>query len=483
MKLYKINVYHTHIEITNYVPGDQPDLERMLSIWDDSKFKLVPRGLSYDEETLTLRICRGVSLHTLSTLFGEEPNMIYTPDDYDNISVRMIVPPKDDEQRQALAFLVGEGEYHYTKKYSQLLLNLSTGGGKTYVATAAISFFRMTTMCIVHTEKIQNQWLETFANMTDLDMKKHVCVIKGSASIERLLKKKNNKYKVYIVNHKTLTSYASKNGWISVHELFKALNIGLKIMDEAHLNFDNMMKIDMYTNCKKSVYLTATFARSDHNENRLFKIATSNIVRYGKETVQTTRKHVMYLSILFNSHPSVADEASMYTMRKFNTIRYMKYELESRRFFDALKYSMDFLVTVEGKILVLSSTIESCGILADYIKNTYLDKTISQYHSGLSAEEKEDAFNADIICSTIRSAGTGADIRGLRAVVNTEAYSSQVTADQVAGRLREYNEIDNTFYIELVDKGIKHAKKMYERRLPAFKKKCLKVSSLDFEKL
>ena len=77
--------------------------------------------------------------------------------------------------------------------------------------------------------------------------------------------------------------------------------------------------------------------------------------------------------------------------------------------------------------------------------------------------------------------GTGVHIDGLRITIMTESYSSDVQADQTSGRLREFNDTDYTFYVELVDEGFKKVKEMYKKRLPVFKKKCYKILEIDYE--
>lgn len=480
--LYKINVFHTHTEINDYNPGDCEPLEKMLSIWDSSTFKLSTIGFSYDEKDRRLRIPRGVELSMLEHWFGVAPNPIYSPDEYDSMSMRITTMPKDDTQRESIAFLIGEGEYRYTQKYSQLLLNLAPGAGKTYITSAAMTFFRMKTLIVMHTNNIKEQWLDTFTNMTDLDPAL-ICVIKNSDHVKRLLKSDKNKYKVYLVTHGTLASYAKRNGWDAVHEFIKHLKIGLKVIDEAHLFFANTMKIDMYSNCKKSIYLTATFERSDYKEQRLFKTCMKNVVRYGEKQVVSTRKHIMYLALMYNSHPTLDEQAYMYTLRKFNKNRYSQYTIRCKKFFDALEYVIEFFSTKAGKMLILTTTIEACGDIRKFVEEKLPYKIIREYHSKIPSNKKEEALDADIICSTSASVGTGTDIPGLRVLINTESYSSRVTADQVSGRLREFNDHDNTYYIELVDTGFKPTRNMYERRLPVFKKKCKKLATLDFDKL
>lgn len=477
----KILAYHTHTVITDYTLGDNESFEKMLSVWDDTKFKFKPIGYDYDEESKELIVPRGCNLNTLEHIFNAQSEVIYVPDPYDEISMRVMTPPRNDDQKHGIAFLIGEGEYLYTKKYSQLLLNFETGAGKTYITSAAMQFFRMKTLIVTHTNNIKEQWIDTFLTKTDLSAS-DICIIKDSATIKRILKNKKSRiFKVYLVTHSTLASYAKHNGWDAVHELFIYLRIGLKIIDEAHRMFANMMKIDFHTNCKKNIYLTATFNRSDYSENKLFKLCTANIVKYSKDQAKITRKHIQYLSVLYDSNPSLDDKASMFTMRKFNKSRYSQYLGTCDKFFDVLKFIVEYFINKEGKMLILATTIDTCEIIKDIISKIYPSKSISLYHSKIPKDEKEIAFDADIICSTPQSAGTGTDIRGLRVVINTECYSSQVTADQVSGRLREYNEKDYTYYIELVDSGFKSVYNMYERRLPLFKNKCVKTSVINYD--
>ena len=480
-KKKEIYVYHTHTEIRNYELGEEPVLEKSLSLWSDTKFMYEPIGYMYDEDNKVLYIPRGYDISKLEYFFDVIPEIVYKPDPYDEMSMRVTIPPRDDVQVRSIGFLLGEGEYAYTKKYSQLLLNLPPGKGKTYISAAAMSFFRMKTMIVTHTKQIRGQWIDTFNKATDLP-ETSLCVISGSATIEALMKIENPKYKVYLITHGTITSYGKHKGWNAVRALFKHLKIGLKIVDEAHLFFANMIKLDLYSNCKKNIYLTATFDRSDYKERKLFNLCTKNVVGFSidPDDSDAIRKHIVYLSVFYNSHPSLQDKAEMITMRKFNINKYSGYIGRCDKALEVIDYCVKFFSKKEGKILILTATTNTCSIIREYIKDKY-DKVVSEYHSGVDTSEKEKAFDADIICSTSKSAGTGTDIPGLRVVINTEAYSSRVTADQVSGRLREYSPTKNTYYVELVDRGFTTVYNMYKKRLPVFKEKCTQVLTLDYD--
>lgn len=474
----KIIVQYSRILINDYDLGDCPKLEKYLSIWDKARFCYVPIGYFYDEEKRQLRIPRGIDVMFVEKLLNEISVMSYEPDPYDRCSIKATMFPRDDIQKKSIAFLVGEQGFEYTTKYSQLALTLATGTGKTYVTCAASQFFNTKIMVITPIDRIKKQWYESFINMTDVT-ESQIYDMDSSTAIEKLYDMKKLPYKVYIVNHGTLNAYAKSHGWDEVHELFRYIKIGVKVYDEAHLNFENTIRIDLNTNTKRTIYLTATFERSDNDQNRVFNRCFNNVVKYGVELRKDMRKHIMFLGIMYNSNPSVIDEASMMTIRGWNKNAFAKYQLHDKEFFNALLYAIKYFTNYEGKILILSTTIELVDKITEFIKENFPDYSVASLHSKINDSERDNVLSADIISSTPKSAGTGVDIKGLRTVIMTEAYSSKVQADQVPGRLREYSDSAKTFYVELIDKGFSHAYTMYCRRLPVLKKKCKKILTVD----
>ena len=476
----KIVVKHTSMTINDYTLGDNTQLEKYLSLWDENRYCFVPRGYLYNEEEQKLHIPRGIEIGYVEKAVDGVAEVDYTPDEYSKASIKIKASPKDNGQRRAIAFLTGQDAFKYTAKYSQLLLNLPPGEGKTVISTMAIATLGLKTIIITHIDKIKDQWIKTLLEMTDLT-EYDICDINSSRKIDRLLNKDSDRSKVYIVNHATLLSYAKTNGWKSITKLFKHIKVGIKIYDEAHLNFDNILKIDMSTNTKKTFYLTATFERSDHKENKLFNRCFKNVVKFTiNETQEPKRKHTIYLSILYNSKPTVMEQAVTQGRRGFDKNAYSDYQLNSDEFYRALAYAVKFFESKEGKMLVLSTKIELVENITKFLKENIENKTINSYHSKVDKDVKDNILiYSDIISSTPKSAGTGLDINKLRTVIMTEAYSSKVQAEQASGRLREYSPDDYTFYVELVDVGFKTVNDMYKKRLPVFKKKCLKVMELN----
>lgn len=474
----KIDVRHTSIRINNYTRGDSPELEYSLSVFDPIKHQRIYKGLLIDDEKKILYLPRGIDISFLEKIFDAPATMNYDHDPIEKMSIHAKTPPRDDDQRNAIAFLIGAEKYQYTKRYSQLVLQMPPGTGKTFIMISALQFIGYRAFIIVPNEKLKNQLILSLLKFTDISSE-HIIDVRGKTEINRIMKSKSPNWKIYVSCHSTLISYAKNNGWGSVENLFKHAKIGVKIYDEAHLYFDNILKIDFHTNTKKTIYVTATFKRSDHVENALFSKCFKNVVTFKLESKDMTKKHIMYLGLQYNSHPSLDEQAFMVTKMGFNKTRYANYQVEQPSFYDALDYTIKYFRKYEGKILILCTTIAGVEKIRDFIRDGYSDLTVSAYHSKVSDTERDTAFTADIICTTPQSAGVGADIPGLRVAIMCESYSSEIQAEQVSGRLREYGNNETTFYVELVDVGFPKVYSMWKGRLKVFKKKCKKMLSLD----
>lgn len=484
-----IKVNHTSIIIPNYELGENEKLEQMLSVWDKVCYRFNPIGYYYDDEKKELRIPRGFDVNYIERCFPDKPlEFTYTPDPYEQVVFTLKKMPKSNIQKKAISFLLGEEDFKYTRKYSQQSLNLDTGDGKTYCVIASLTFLRMASIVITHTEDIKKQWIASLQKFTSIS-EPHICNISGSSVIDKIFKitetGKTLPYKVYLVNHATIRAYAKKNGWESITELFKAIKVGVKVFDEAHLEFENLIRTDLFTNTKKTFYLTANFERSGAKENAVFTKCFKHIAKYGVETKQEKRKHIKYLGVLYSTKPSLTVQASIKNVHGFDKNKYCDYEIEQDKFYEVIEYVLDILMKHEGKILLLLSKINACEKMAkhivSYLKDINSDKTCAIYNSTISHKQKEVALESDIIISTQKSLGTGNDVHGLRSVIMTEQYSSKIIANQTSGRLREYGPEDYTFYVELVDVGFQRAREMYTRRLPIFKKKCLQVGEFRYD--
>lgn len=477
-----IQVYHTHITISPYKLGENERLEHMLSVWIDAEYRYDPIGFYWDPNTYILYVPRGTSLPLLQNEFNSIPVIIKEHTKPKLIkNVRMTVIPKNITQSHAINFLSGKEEYVETLKFSQQALILDTGEGKTYSTIHAIINHKMKSCIITHQDTIKQQWIDSFIKMTNIpeDM---LINITGSGNILDVINGDLDGY-MYFVNHQTINSFAKSYGWPALVTFFEKAGIGIKVFDEAHKNFKNVLRVDFFSNVYKTFYLTANFGRTDTKEAFLYKRSFSSVIKFdGKiNVIEEKRKHIIYVPVLYRSHPSTTDLLSVMNSYGFSVLNFSKYALyddPEETQLKQFKKVFDIANRLEGKILITVPKIDDTEFIAKYIKFKYpdLDKKIGIVNSHHSKDDNTYVKeNCDIICSTIKSCGTGVDIKGLRCIINAEPFSSHITANQLAGRLREYAPDKDTYFFDLIDIAFPSCENQYKSKLTNLRKKCKEV--------
>lgn len=473
-----VTVYHSHMEIKPYVSGENINFERMLSVFNRTNFTSKP--IAYYIQDETLYIPRGISQKVLKNNFNiKEITVSKEADKSEKIGFyNMLCPPKNKIQEDSISFLTSEGDFKKNRSGSQFILNIDTGDGKTYCAMSTIVKRREKAIVITHATKIKNQWIASFLNKTDVP-KNRLYDIEDSKHVNDIMNDKVDA-DIYFVNHQTIQAYARSHGWLSIRELFKKLEVGIKVVDEAHKYLENILRLDMFTNCKYSIYLTATFKRTDAIEDIIFKKSFSSAYKFGMETrtYEGKRKHIVYIPVLFRSRPTPNDLAGMRNAYGFSANKYTEYALENDpqdMLVRVIEYVVKRINKMEGKTLVTCSKIEGIEYLKKYIDNLELGKDVATIHSKHSEKENEENKKADIIISTTSGAGTGFDVVGMRSVINTEPFSSQVTFEQLKGRLREYGETEDTYLFDLIDLSIPKCEEFYKIKMRYAKNICKQI--------
>lgn len=481
-----IRVCHTHIEISPYTKGENERIERMLSVWLDAEFRFDPMGYFIDNDTLY--VPRGFNIPILKKEFRSTAFITREHYPYETVKgVRMTTLPRDRIQEESIDFLTGEGKFKNSRAYSQQALILDTGDGKTYSTINSIVQLKMRAIIITHQDKIKQQWMNSYLGMTDVS-ESQLVNISGSDIIEKIMDDDiDGDY--FFVNHQTLKSYSKSHGYNGISDLFKKIRVGIKVYDEAHLSFKNILMIDAFTNVKKTFYITANFDRSDSKEDVLFKKCFSSVYKFGEATknYEEKRKHIIYVPVVYRSNPSQLQLQSAMNMYGFSVINFSRYSLYEdndrttiRHFFKIF----DKANTFDGKILITVPKISDTTFIQSLIEREYpnLGKTIATINSKNSAENNKAARGADIICSTIKSCGTGVDIKGLRCVINLEPFSSNITANQLSGRLREYAKDKDTYFFDLIDIAFPTCMRQYKNKISKksyLRKKCKAIMIMN----
>ena len=451
----QIIVYPTHIEVYPYEWGNVRRIEDQYSVWDPIYYKSIP--VAYTVINNTLYLPRGASVAELERIFDTPAYIDNDIDPDDKIEITTDITPKSKIQGDAIDFLC-------TTDNHQLSLNLDTGDGKTIATIAAIcKKFKTKTIIILHETKLKNQWRKEFHTASDIDDDDIIDI----DSYEKMKQIMDGELegKVYMVLHQRLHSFAKSDGWNAVHEFFKKSHCGLKVFDEAHKYFSNTLMIDFFSNTKTTIYLTATFTRN-RAEKVIFRRAFSECSRFGENQNADRRHHIEYYYVTYDSHPDSSVMYGMYNKFSISSFKYIDYALneENSTMLKVLKIVLKQVENIEGKIIITSPKIDSSITIADYVSKLYPDRKVSVINSQNEKDDNEYALKSDIISSTIKSVGTGLDIKGLRILINLEPFTSETNMIQLKGRLREYSKTEDTYFFDIVDTGFSDIKRMGEVR-------------------
>ena len=464
----KIVLKHSRIEINNYELGDFPRLEYLYSVFDPIYHQSFPKGIEYNQDTKKLILPRGMDINMLKNGFMYEPFVDKKCDEFvngDPLPIKYLT--KDARQLEILKFILGEEKYFYTKSKSQIAINSTTGSGKTFITVAGICFTGARAIIITSSTNWLQQWKEKILEYTSLK-EKDIYMVIGKPALDKLIARNNPlEYQIFLASHSTLRSYGDKFGWYKVDELFKYLQCSMKIFDEAHLYFDNMAKIDFHSNTKKTLYLTATPARSNKEEDIIYQEYFRNVPSI-ELFDENTDPHVNYVGLLFNSHPSPYDIRN-FSKGQFNFDRniYTSYLVDRPNFRKLVTIIINMTLHISGKILIYIGTNDAIINVYNYILSEFpfLNGSIGIYTSIIDKQEKANALKKKFILSTTKSCGAASDIADLACtVVLAEPFKSHVLARQTLGRCRA----DNTLYIDCVDISCYRTKMYYNKKKPVF---------------
>lgn len=474
---HRIIVGNSHIIIDNYNMRDCPQLEKNFSVYNPVYHRDEIVGLYYDKETKRLYLPRGIDItYVKRKLHLSVTQVEYCNDYLPSVPIKMKYGPRDNDQRKALRFSIGAGEYESNKYEAQLSFNMPTGFGKTYVSVATMSIFGVKSIIITGSTSLLLQWkndIFEYTNLQDSDL----MFLSGSQMLESILNNSSpraNKASVFLCTHGTIRSFCKQYGWNRLNDIFKNLGIGIKFVDESHKEFLNILMVDFFTNVWRTYYVTATPLRSDTSENIIFQLSLKNVpsIELFKED---STPHTDYIAIKYSTNPSPQEVSSMRNAYGLDRLKYIDYATKKPEFYRVLHIIMNYILTNGGRALIYIGTNEAILRVYEYLLKWFpeLGGDIGIFTSLVNKEEKAKEREKRIILSTTKSAGAGEDIKHLKfTVVLCEPFKSIVLARQTLGRTRD----KDTTYIELVDIGFYQLKNYYYSKLPTFSKYALSTS-------
>ena len=500
---FNIDVYTTHITVDNSTEASdliEPLLARM--IYEDTYATdeiLKERGYIFDDDTDTLYLHRGVDLSYLQRLLINCKVRIHEHDEFDNMEYQFeeVIPPRDQLQVDIIDFFKGVNGHANSYDKNQLLLQAGTGTGKTFTASYGACSLSMKTIIFVHTVSLIKQWYCTLIEKHGFPSNRiHLL------STDDLYLAACGRHKcdadVYIVTHQTFRSAMKKCGSFTVaSNMLKNLRIGLKIIDECHLMFGNILLIDFLSNVYKTFYLSATPGRSNKDDNSIFKYVFSSCIRYKRSELSSEsiipKRWVSYNVVSLNTETpySVYKHRVLARGNSMNAISYGKFVIQRDQKQTHFKCIRDILKQTftkdeNSKVIVFVPLIDLVENLTFFLQTQLsyddsfpYDLKIRSMTSRNTKEEKDYAKKADVIVTTIQSCGTGVDLPGLTTAICSSPFVSPLTAEQVFGRLRYCGK--KCFYYDIIDTSIPMDINFWRSRRKTFDRLALEVHSIGYE--
>lgn len=454
-------------------------------------------GYMYDSDTDLLYLHKGVSLEFIKRLLIDVEFVYDQHHEYREMDFEYdeIIPPRNQEQVDVINFIAGINQHSSNLEARQLFLVKRPGFGKTYCSGVGLCKLKTKTLIVVHRDTLRTQWKESLYNMSGLSSRE-VHEIKESDELYRIANNQHDfDYDVYLMTHATFRAGLRKIGNLKDAEnITKNLGIGMKIIDEAHLEFRDTLFMDFIFNVKRNLYLTATDGRSSKEENSIFRHVFSNAVYYKPSTLltnNTPKKWVEYITVALNTEckPNVY-RYKVAGGRGMNPASYGKwviaYDKKQRHF----KCCRDILKIIyendpHAKVLLFMPLIELCSDCAYFLsKNLNYDETfdydldIRTINSHNSKSDNEYNRRADVIVTTIGSCGTGTDIPGITDIISCSPFVSKITAEQVFGRIRYCGKVCH--YYDIYDTSVQMDKFWIRSRAKKLKQLALNVKHISW---
>lgn len=460
--MVEIHQFQTHYEIRNYELGMFVNMERDLSMWDKPRFTSCPR-FEYDDNLKILYVPRGYDINKATDFFNTNIYKYISSKPKIKVDFNMRLNPIGELQEENIRFLTGTGEYSGTSKDPQLVSSLPTGEGKTYCVVASACALKLKTFVIVPTDFLRGQWKKDILKYTDLEDDK-ICIINSTSELVDLMndRKRSNDVCFYIATYSVLRMFMKNQGNEKIGELFDKLNIGIKVIDEAHKAYNSILKIDYFTNVFKTIYLSATFFILDEAENSTFQKCFDKVFKFRKLNDDRV-PHVQYIAHMFKTDINPIELANIRGTRGFDQKAYIDYEIKKGDIFNIITdYLHKFIdnMRIDGTIFILSTKKVSCDVFCELAQSIYPELKICSYHTG-TKKDIDDIFSYDIVCATPKMLGTGNHFSDLRVVINTEPSKSNI---QVKGRLRSHEVGGKSYYVEIIDKAISATTRLYRQR-------------------
>lgn len=339
-------------------------------------------------------------------------------------------------------------------KMPKALIELQVGRGKTLIA-CAIAAEKKKKICLLLPGYI-DKWEKDILNTFEIE-EKEICTLQGNVSIKKVLDKihKNEKmnYKVFIVSAATLMIYSKAEEdygpdlYIPVDKLFEKLEIGTIMVDEIHEKFFATFYLNLYLNPELLIGMTATFTSGNAYMKKFQDVMFPPVTRLNFVKI---KKYIHTFAVAYEMENNRQIHCKLQNMYNHDTYESSTIIASRDRLQNFLKmiefyFKLAYLDKYKtgDKVIIFVASVRFATMIVNFFSNEYPKFNTKRYTSD---DSYDNLMEADIIVSTLQSAGTAVDIPKLRVVLNTVVTTSEIRNKQSHGRLREIEDTEVLYY-------------------------------------
>lgn len=321
---------------------------------------------------------------------------------------------------------------------------------------------------------------------TIVDIEGRYCTVSGSDELQLLIDRglegdlafdfiiiSNVTYRMYIEAYERLGAGIKSLGYSAPPPRFhEAIGAGIQINDEIQEDPGLVFRTDVFTNVAKQMYLSATPYTGNAYVTQMIDVGLP------QETHCEIPQYDSYVNVVGLLYSDISVQSKDYLTPYKNTYNHARYEkqmLKNKKrlqvYFALVKrivvgiYARDRLPG--QKLLILCAYVDFIKALTAYLKKEFHALQIGEFVSGSDFTTLQ---TNDITVSTIKSAGTGQDIRGLREVLLLQAIDSRKDNMQIIGRLRKLRDFPDVTprLTYMVCQNIRHHLRYHETKKEYF---------------
>lgn len=357
---------------------------------------------------------------------------------------------------------------------SNKVVTAQPGFGKTLVTFHVMNQLQLRTAAFMKSSYLE-RWEPDLEKTFDI-RKKELLIVRGGGPLRNLMEMAldgDTIGNMNIISINTFSKYINEfeaNGHRSGYpiapiEFFQKMKIGLGVLDEAHQNPHQIMRMFCHMHAHKFLSLTGTPNSSNSFINAvmrmMFPVAERICPEFYKPIVNVTgikysasNPRALRYKGRGGAYSHLVFEQNLMTSKNRKLLEI---------YFNMIHFYVEreyILVREEGqKAIVFCATVKLCTALMKWFQRKYPNLKIVKYTAD---DDMVVMDTADIIFSTVLSAGTAVDIKGLRYNLMTTVVDSQQSNEQTLGRTRPLSgwpHIDPVFHYFIclaIEKTVKY---------------------------